>query len=243
MRIVTIVQARMGSSRLPGKVMLDLRGKTVLARVMHRLGQARLTGELVVATTYHPADDEIIAECNRIGVAVFRGEEKDVLDRYFRAAQQFRAEAIVRITSDCPLIDPEITDKTIQAFLDHHPDYASNALRRTYPRGLDTEVVSFDCLARTWKLAQKSYQRSHVTAYIYENPEQFHLLPVTGDQDCSGQRWTVDTPEDYAFISAIYQRVADPDRFRWREVLSMGESEPELLELNRNVLQKALQEG
>jgi spore coat polysaccharide biosynthesis protein SpsF len=243
MKIVTIVQARMGSSRLPGKVMLDLGGKTVLGRVMDRLGRAKLTGELVVATTDASVDDEIVTESRRAGVKVFRGDEKDVLDRYYRAAQHFRAEAVVRITSDCPLIDPEISDKTIQMFLENRPDYASNALQRTYPRGLDTEVFTMECLARTWKLAQKSYQRSHVTAYIYENPGQFHLLPVTGDTDYSWQRWTVDTTDDLKFIRAIYERVEDADNFGWREVLTIVESEPELLELNRHVMQKSLHEG
>ena len=242
MKIVTIVQARMGSSRLPGKVMLDLGGKTVLGRVMERLGRGKLTGELVVATTDARVDDAIVAESERLGVRVFRGEEKDVLDRYYRAAQHFRADAVVRVTSDFPLIDPEITDKTIQQFLDCRPDYASNALRRTYPRGLDTEVVTMDALARAWKLAEKPYQRSHVTAYIYENPQQFNLLPVTAEQDHSDQRWTVDTPDDLKFMRAIYERL-DDDNFGWREVLSIVESEPQLLELNRHVMQKALQEG
>lgn len=223
--------------------MLDLGGVTVLTRVMQRLRRAKLTGELVVATTYDQADEEIVAECKRIGVAVFRGEEEDVLDRYYRAAQHFDAEAIVRITSDCPLIEPEVTDKTIQAFLDRRPDYASNALDRTYPRGLDTEVITFDALTRTWKLAQKSYQRSHVTAYIYENPEQFDLLSVTGASDYSWQRWTIDTLDDLDFIRAIYEQMDDPDNFSWREVLSLLERKPELLDMNRHVMQKALQEG
>jgi spore coat polysaccharide biosynthesis protein SpsF len=243
MRIVTIVQARMGSSRLPGKVMLDLGGATVLARVMQRLERTKLAGELVVATTLDAADDQIVTECKRIGVKVFRGEEKDVLDRYYRAAQHFSAEAVVRITSDCPLIEPEITDKTIRAFVDRGPDYASNALQRTYPRGLDTEVFTFETLARTWRLAQKGYQRSHVTSYIYENPDQFKLLSVTGETDYSWQRWTVDTQDDLDFIRAIYQEMDDPDHFSWRDVLRLIESRPELLELNRHVMQKALQEG
>jgi spore coat polysaccharide biosynthesis protein SpsF len=243
MRIVTIVQARMGSSRLPGKVMLDVSGATVLARVIQRLQRAELAGELVVATTLDPADDKIVAESKRLGVKIFRGEEKDVLDRYYRAAQHFKAEAVVRITSDCPLIDPEITDKTIRAFLERQPDYASNALQRTYPRGLDTEVFTLDTLARTWRLAEKSYQRSHVTAYIYEHPEQFNLLPVTAAADYSWQRWTVDTPNDLEFIRAVYCNMADPDNFTWHEVLNLLERKPELLELNRHVMQKALQEG
>jgi len=194
MKIATIVQARMGSTRLPGKVMLDLGGVTVLARVVERLRRARLIGELIIATTTDPADDVIVQECESLDVRTFRGAEKDVLDRYYQAALHFNAEAVVRITSDCPLIDPEITDNVIRVFLESRPDYASNALQRTYPRGLDTEAIAFAALERTWRLADRSYQRSHVTAYIYENPAQFKIIPVTGEADYSWQRWTVDTP-------------------------------------------------
>ncbi len=142
----------MGSTRLPGKVMLDLGGVTVLARVVERLRRAHLVGELVIATTTDPADDVIVRECESLGVQTFRGAEKDVLDRYYQAALHFNAEAVVRITSDCPLIDPEITDNVIRVFLDQRPDYASNALQRTYPRGLDTEAIAFEALERTWRL-------------------------------------------------------------------------------------------
>lgn len=243
MRIVTIVQARMGSTRLPGKVLIDLAGATVLSRVVQRLRHAELTGELVVATTCDPSDDLIVNECDRIGVRVFRGSESDVLDRYYHAAQAFNAEAIVRITSDCPLIEPEITDKTIRAFLDCRPDYASNTLRRTYPRGLDTEVVGFEALARTWELAQMPYQRSHVTAYIYEPPSHFKLLSVVGSEDYARHRWTLDTPDDLKFIRAVYEKVGDPGNFHWHEVLALLERKPELLDLNNHVPQKALLEG
>jgi spore coat polysaccharide biosynthesis protein SpsF len=223
--------------------MLDVRGATVLARVLQRLQRAKLTGELLVATTHHPADEEIVAECNRLGVRTFRGEPQDVLDRYYRAAEHLNADVVIRITSDCPLIEPEVTDKTIQAFLDSHADYASNALNRTYPRGLDTEVMSFDTLARTWRLAQKPYERSHVTAYIYEHPGEFELLSVTGEDDYSWQRWTVDTPDDLKFIRGVYEHMDDPDDFSWLDVLRLLNRKPELLELNRHVMQKALQEG
>ena len=142
MKVVAIIQARMGSTRLPGKVLKDLEGKTVLARVVNRLRRARLIGEVLVATTDRAVDDTIVKECSSISVPVSRGDQDDVLDRYFRAAQLAKADVVVRITSDCPLIDPEITDKTIAAFLETRPDYASNAMVRTYPRGLDTEVMS-----------------------------------------------------------------------------------------------------
>ncbi len=233
----------MGSTRLPGKVLMDLEGESVLARAVHRLRRARLIDELLIATTDQPADDVIVKECKRCSVPVFRGEEDDVLDRYFRAAQFCRAGIVVRITSDCPLIDPEITDKTIGAFLDSRPDYASNALIRTYPRGLDTEVMTLEALERAWRTASEPYQRAHVTPYFYQNDAAFKILPVIGDADYSHHRWTLDTPEDLAFIRAVYARAGDRENFGWREVLGILEHEPELVEMNRLVAQKAMHEG
>src|SRR5258706_11433091 len=137
--VVAIIQARMGSTRLPGKVLKDLEGGTVLSRVVARAKRAATIGEVIVATSDAAGDDVIVTECKKLNAKVFRGDEKDVLDRYYRAAQLFKADVVVRITSDCPLIDPEVTDKTVGEFLKERPDYASNALERTYPRGLDTE--------------------------------------------------------------------------------------------------------
>jgi spore coat polysaccharide biosynthesis protein SpsF len=233
----------MGSTRLPGKVLKDLGGATVLARVVQRLRRAKLINELLVATTDQPTDDAIVAECRKCSVPVSRGDQDDVLDRYYRAAQLAKAEIVVRITSDCPLIDPEITDKTIAAFLEARPDYASNVLVRTYPRGLDTEVMSVEALAWAWGQARKTYEREHVTPYITEHPSDFKLLSVTGAGDYSAHRWTVDTPEDLAFVRAIYVRVKDRTGFSWRDVLELLDQEPELVELNRSVRQKALHEG
>lgn len=242
MKIVTIIQARMGSTRLPGKVMKELGGRTVLARVVDRVRCASLTGEVVVATTAQSADDVIVEECRRISVEVFRGGENDVLDRYYRAGQAAGADAVVRITSDCPLIDPEITDDTVQAFLEQQPGYASNALERTYPRGLDTEIMTWHALERSWREAKVPHQRAHVTPYIYENPELFSVLAVKREIDYSHHRWTLDTEEDLAFIRAVYERMDNAGRFSWREVLALLEREPELVELNRGVTQKVLQE-
>ena len=233
----------MGSTRLPGKVLRDLEGKTVLMRVVNRLRRAGLIDQLLIATTDRPADDAIVAECRRNSVPVFRGDEEDVLDRYFRAAQLTKAEAVVRITSDCPLIDPEVTDKTIQAFLDEKPAYASNCVVRTYPRGLDTEIMTLQALERAWRMANQPYQRAHVTPYIYEHPDEFKILSVTGDVDLSHHRWTVDTPEDLEFVQVIYARLKDKDGFRGLDVLELLDREPELMELNRSVAQKALHEG
>lgn len=243
MKITAIIQARMNSTRLPGKVLLDLGGKSVLARVVRRLRRADLIDEIVVATTTLAVDNAIVSECEHLSVAVFRGEENDVLDRYYQAAQWTGADAVVRITSDCPLIDAEVTDNTIREFLFTKPDYASNALQRTYPRGLDTEVVAWQALARAWEEARLLYQRAHVTPYIYENPHRFHILTVTGEPDYSHYRWTLDTAEDLAFIRATYERMDNDDGFSWRDVLALLQCEPQLTQLNREVRQKALQEG
>jgi len=240
LKIVAIVQARMGSTRLPGKVLEDLAGATVLARCVNRLKRSKLIHEVLVATTDRAADDAIVAECRRIPVGVSRGDQEDVLDRYFRAAQLARADVVVRITSDCPLIDPEVTDKTIAAFVEAQPDYASNVVERTYPRGLDTEVMTFAALSRAWQEARKPYEREHVTPYITENPAIFKILSVKAEADYSGHRWTVDTPEDLEFVRAVYERLGGGDEFSGRDVLLLLEREPGLVELNRAVVQKAL---
>jgi spore coat polysaccharide biosynthesis protein SpsF len=243
LKVVAIVQARMGSTRLPGKVLKDLAGETVLARVVNRLRRARLINEVLVATTDSRSDDVIVRECQRLSVSVSRGDHQDVLDRYFRAAQLCKAAVVVRITSDCPLIDPEVTDKTIAAFLEARPDYASNVLTRTYPRGLDTEVMSLSSLARAWQEARKPYEREHVTPFLYEHPAEFRLLSVTGDADHSRHRWTVDTSQDLEFVRAIYDRLEDKPSFLWRDVLDVLDREPGLMDLNRTVVQKTLHEA
>lgn len=240
MKTVAIIQARRGSTRLPGKVLKDLGGQTVLARVLARLRPARLIDELLVATTHAPADDTIVSECHRCSVAVFRGDEHDVLDRYYQAAKTAAADVVVRITSDCPLIDPEISDHTIAEFSKAHPDYASNSLLRSYPRGLDTEVMSIAALSRAWQEARNPHEREHVTPYLYEHPEKFKILSVTADADYSRQRWTLDTPEDLEFVRSIYARFSGNAIFSWRDVLRLLEREPELLKINGAVMQKAL---
>ena len=244
MKVAAIVQARMGSTRLPGKVLLDLAGRSVLARVVERLRRAGLVDEILVATTDSSPDDRIVEECGRHSVAVFRGQEDDVLDRYYRAAKSIAAEVVVRITSDCPLIDPEVTDETIRRFLAQRPDFASNCrLIRKYPRGLDTEVMTARALEQAWREADQDYQRVHVTPYIYENPAKFKLLSVAADQDYSRHRWTIDTQEDLDLARAIYDRLGANGDFLWRDVLALVERNPELAELNRRVIQKSLREG
>jgi spore coat polysaccharide biosynthesis protein SpsF len=239
MSVVAVVQARMGSTRLPGKVLKDLSGMTVLGRVVERLRRVDRIDEVLVATTTEPGDDPIVAECRRHSIAVSRGDQNDVLERYYRAAQLVKAQIIVRITSDCPLIDPEVTDRTLAAFLDARPDYASNVLVRTFPRGLDTEVFTMDALARAWRQASKPFEREHVTPYVYGHPEEFNLLSVTGDADYSMHRWTLDTPEDLDFARTIYERFEGDGAFSWRDVLQLLDREPQLIELNRSVVQKS----
>jgi len=242
MNIVAVIQARMGSTRLPGKVLRDIGGKTMLARVVRRMQCVASLSQVVVATAASLGDKAIVAECERLGIPAFRGDEQDVLDRYYQAAQVHRADVVVRVTSDCPLIDPGVVDEVVRAFLDAEPDYASNTLERTYPRGLDTEVMTMAALARAWREAQEPCQHAHVTPYFYQNPQLFRLLSVTANADYSGYRWTVDTPEDLAFVRAVYTRMGNAMDITWRDVLGLLEREPALAELNCNIQQKALHE-
>jgi spore coat polysaccharide biosynthesis protein SpsF len=240
MKVVAIIQARMGSTRLPGKVLMDLGGETVLARVLGRLRRAIMIEEIVVAITDSAADDAIIRECERLEASCFRGSEDDVLDRYYEAARMFAAEVVVRITSDCPVIDPDLVDETIGAFQVQCGDYCSNSFPRTYPRGLDTEVFTMNALEQAWRHAHQPYEREHVTPYFYEHPELFRLVSHQGQIDYSQYRWTLDTEEDRELLREIYARFDNKDDFSWREVIQLMEREPELAELNSHVIQKTL---
>jgi spore coat polysaccharide biosynthesis protein SpsF len=243
MKTTAIVQARMGSTRLPGKVLLDLGGQTVLARVVRRLGRAKRIDEILVATTTASADDAIAHECGWLRVGCFRGSEPDVLDRYYAAATGAGAQVVVRITSDCPLIDPAIVDQTVQTFFDQHADCASNVSPRTFPRGLDTEVFSLTALDRAWHEATAPCQREHVTPYFYEHPELFRSASFCGSQDYSHLRWTLDTQDDLQLIRTIYDRFDNRDDFDWREAIALMEREPELEQSNAHVVQKTAQAG
>jgi spore coat polysaccharide biosynthesis protein SpsF len=241
MRIIAIVQTRMGSRRLPGKALMDLGGETSLGRVLRRLNRATLLDQITVATSYLSSDDEILDECARFNVECFRGSEVDVLDRCYNAANAYRADAIVRITADCPLIDPALVDETVRVFQTRQADYASNAIERTYPRGLDVEAFTLVGLKLAWQNARKPYEREHVTPYFYEHPELFRLASVVGTVDYSKYRWTLDTAEDLHLLRAIYERFEGDDTFTWRDVIALMEREPQLAELNCNVVQKSLQ--
>jgi spore coat polysaccharide biosynthesis protein SpsF len=240
-KITAIIQARMGSTRLPGKVLMDLEGETALARVVGRLRRATQVKQIVVATTNCIADDAIVRECDRLKIPTFRGCENDVLDRYYQAARACAAEAVVRITSDCPVIDPGLVDDTIELFQRQQGDYASNSLPPIYPRGLDVEVFTIAALEQAWRDARKPYEREHVTPYFYEHPELFRLVSLGGQTNYSRYRWTLDTAEDLELLRTIYARFGSRDDFGWCEVVQLMEREPELAELNSHVVQKALQ--
>jgi spore coat polysaccharide biosynthesis protein SpsF len=222
MRRVAIVQARMGSARLPGKVLADIAGKSMLARVVARVRRVAGLDELVVATTTDPRDDAVAAECRRIGAAVFRGDETDVLDRYHEAALAHRADVVVRITADCPLTDPAIVELVLSRLGSTGADYACNTLVRTYPRGLDAEAVRVPALHVAWHEADDPYDREHVTPYIYRHPGQFRLLSLRGREDHSLHQWSVDTADDLARVRAIYERLGGDERFGWRDALAVA---------------------
>ncbi len=243
MKPIAIIQARMGSTRLPGKVLMDIGGRSMLARVVERTRQSKCVDGTIVAATTNPQDEALVSECRNLAVPLFRGSEDDVLDRYYRAAIEHDADPVVRITSDCPLLDSQVVDQVVASFVETSPDYASNVTSRTFPLGLDVEVVSREALDRAWREADKSYERVHVTPYINRHPERFRLATVSAGQDYSGYRWTVDTPEDLAFVRAVYARLGRNGRFGWRDVLALVRREPGLIELNRGVRQKALEEG
>jgi spore coat polysaccharide biosynthesis protein SpsF len=244
-KTVAIIQARVGSERLPGKVLLDLEGMSVLARVVSRARGMKRADELVVATSTARADDRIADECTRLGVYCFRGNEHDVLDRYTGAARETSADACVRITADCPLLDPGVSDSIVQRFHEATggADYVSNKIPQSFPRGLDTEVFTRDALERAWRDARLPYERAHVTPYLYNHPELFRLISVTSGVDRADWRWTIDTPEDLGFVREVYRRLRDRTDFTWLDVVDIVESDPALMLLNRHVRQKEVELG
>jgi spore coat polysaccharide biosynthesis protein SpsF (cytidylyltransferase family) len=242
-RIVAIIQARMGSSRLPGKTLADIAGQPMLVRVVERARRARTLDAIVVATTLDPLDDKIVKECHLHKYKVFRGSVADVLDRYYQAAKENQAEIIVRLCADSPLIDPGLIDEVVLAFLSADPpvDYASNRIQRTYPIGLDAEVFSLAALEKAWKEAKNKYQREHVTPFMYEPGSPCAALSVVGKETAGQYRWTVDKPEDLVLVEKIYQHFAGRDDFSWLEVVELMKKNPLLAEININVKQKDYQ--
>ncbi len=239
-RIIAIIQARMGSKRLPGKVLADIQGEPMIVRVVERTQRAQTLDGVVVATTTEKTDDAVAALCASRDYDFTRGHATDVLARYLQAAQVHQADIVVRITGDCPLIDPGVIDRTVNAFIDSDPpvDYASNRIVRSYPIGMDVEVVSLASLQRADQEATEAYHREHVTPYFYETAGRFEVLSVESDTAYGELRWTVDTEEDLRFVREIYARLKDNPDFGWRDVLELLEAEPGLIEINAHVRQK-----
>lgn len=243
MKTVAIVQARMGSTRLSGKVMKNLFGKTVLEHDIERIKQCKQIDEIIIATTVHKNDDIIEKEALLCNVKCFRGSEQDVLSRYYFAAQKYNADTVVRITSDCPLIDPQITDKVIECYHNSDNDIVTNAgselENRTFPRGLDTEVFSFTKLEEANIKAKEKYQREHVTPYIYENSEK--IFYYKNDTNYSKYRWTLDTEEDWVHIYKIYEYLYHGKHdFYLKDIINLMLEHPKLYEINRNIEQKKI---
>jgi spore coat polysaccharide biosynthesis protein SpsF len=259
-RTVAIVQARTGSVRLPAKVLLDLGGQPVLVRVVERTRRASLVDEVVVATTLEPEDEAIEALCRQRNYPCFRGSLHDVLDRYYQAARHFDAGVIVRITADCPLIDPTLIDEAVDKFRQREVDFAANRLpppfHRTYPIGLDVEVCTFAALARAWREADQPFQREHVMPYLYEglptasshatedvfaqSPRGFRLLLLNHAVDYGTFRWAVDTPQDLEAMRQVYAHFHNRDDFSWQDVLRLYQQKPELARINADVVHKSL---
>lgn len=240
-KVVAIIQVRMGSTRLPGKVLLDIMGKPLLAHIIDRISESKLVNSnIILATTTNPADHVLVDFANENHLDCFIGSEEDVLDRFYQAAKQAGADIIVRITADDPFKDPEIMDKIIQIMIDDNFDYVSNTIKPTYPEGLDIEVFSFKSLERAWKESKKTSEREHVTPYIWNHPDLFKLYNVKNDVDLSSMRWTLDTDKDLEFTKAVYERLYVPGKiFRMRDILTILNNEPNLQKINIGIERSA----
>lgn len=242
MKTIAIIQARMSSTRLPGKVLKIAAGRPLLERMVERVRQAKLVDEVWVATTVDPTDDELSSFCEAHQIPVYRGNLHDVLDRYYQLSKQQNADVIVRLTGDCPLIDPDLIDEVITAFLREKVDFACNRLpppfSRTYPIGLDIEVCSFSALETAWKNAVEKHEREHVLPYLYEVPGRFKTYQLNYGENLGELRWTVDTPEDLEVIRSIYDHFKGRNDFSWLEVLGLYRNHPELFEINAGIKHK-----
>ena len=225
----------MGSTRLPGKVLKDIAGRPMLSYQMERLRRVKRAERIVVATTDQPADDAVERFCQKEKIACVRGSEHDVLARYHLAIERFPADVVVRITADCPLIDPAIVDEAIAAY---EPDYVSNMLETTYPYGMAVEVFSAQALREAHREAKDPAEREHVTPFIYRHPERYRLRSLTMAPNLSHHRWTVDTPEDFELVSRLLKTLKP--HFTLQDVLAVLDKHPDWCAINAHVEQKAL---
>jgi len=227
------VQARTGSHRLPGKVLEEVCGRPLLEHIILRLRRVRAVDGVMVLTSTADRDLLVCELAARVGVPAFRGSEDDVLDRFYTAAREARATKIVRVTGDCPLIDPELVDDIVAYFAAGGWDYVSNTIVPTYPDGLDTEVFSFEALLEAWKGAASAHQREHVTPYFYENPDRFRIANYRSTVDHSDHRWIVDEAEDLAMVRAVYERLYPQNSaFTSRDVFALLQREPAIRRIN-----------
>ncbi|MFA7289250.1 MAG: glycosyltransferase family protein [Melioribacteraceae bacterium] len=242
MNKVVIVQARLGSTRLPSKVLKVLSGKPVLYHVIERIKQAKLVDDIVIATTDLDNDEPLVEYLRENKINYYRGSSDDVLSRYYETAVKYKADIIIRITSDCPLIDPEVIDSIIKSYLENNKyDYVSNTIMRTFPRGLDVELFTFAALKKSFNEAEQKSEREHVTPYIYNNREIFNVYSFVSKTNLSFLRWTLDTPEDYQLIKEIYDSLyKEGEIFTTEEVLTLFRNRPELIEINKHIEQKKL---
>ena len=235
MKIFAIIQARMGSTRLPGKVMADIAGEPMLQRVMQRVGHATKLDGIIVATSSNPEDDPVAELCGKLTINCVRGSESDVLDRYYQAAKQHQLNCIVRLTADCPLADSHVIDRVIAAYQVGEHDYVSNIDPPTFPDGLDTEVFSFYALERAWRDASLRSEREHVTLYIRNHPELFRLANVVSERELSDLRWVVDEVRDLAFVREVYRKLGNAS-FLTDDILRLLQQEPDLKAINSNIM-------
>ena len=240
MKTVIISQARMTSKRLPGKVLKMVSGKSLLEYQIERLKRSVQSDEIVIATTKNETDLPIVELCEQLKVSYFRGPEEDVLSRYYEAAKEFEADVVVRVTSDCPVIDPMVIDSVINFFLGGYPvfDYVSNTKKRTFPRGMDAEVISIQTLKETFNEATAKPDREHVTSYIKRHSNRYNLGNLSYHENQSSHRWTVDTEEDLELVSkiinALYPVKVD---FTLKDILNLVEKNPEWTTINAHIEQ------
>ncbi len=231
MKIVAIIQARMGSIRFQNKVMRQINGTPMIEIILNRLSKSKLINQIVLATSKEKNNQIIIKLSKKLGFQYYEGSEFDVLDRYIKAAEKFDADIIIRITGDCPLVDPFLVDDCIKKFLDSNIDYYSNTMPPTFPDGLDIEVIKFSALKKAAKESTKNSQREHVTPYIREN-NFFSKLNYLNDEDLSSLRWTVDTSEDFEVISSVFNYFKPDIYFSWKDVLQLYYNQPSLFSAN-----------
>jgi len=235
--ILAILQARMTSSRLPGKVLRPIVGKAMLAHQIKRIEPSALIDKLVIATSTDGTDYPIEKLCRDLEIECFRGNLDNVLDRYYRAALKHKPEIVVRLTGDCPLADHRVIDGAIQFFLENDFDYASNSLEPTFPNGLDVEVFSFNALERAWKEAELPSEKEHVTPYIYNHRDKFKVGQYKQETDMGDLRWTVDEPRDFEFVTRVYEELYEgKPEFSTDDILDLLRRKPELLQINSGII-------